>query len=349
LNIDLDGPQNLGHFINVYYRANLDRLVAHRPAVLYFTAEQGGSGVFQPLDGMHRWLSQIAYDGRPETLAAFDAERCMAWIRQATGMPKLNPEILGIANWTMNATVARRYRRGAAFLVGDCAHQLPPTGGFGLNTGIQDVHNLIWKLAYVLKDWADERLLDSYEVERRPVARFNADRALENSRSVASIARAARAEHSDGGDSSAIEAVAESRHYGNFQGLEFGFSYHSAAVIDDGSARAFGADEVEDYHPCAGPGHRMPHLWLAGGRCSTLDLVQQRFLVLSDSDTWLEAAAQHNLDCRIIRQNRTFLELFGLASGGAVLVRPDGHVAARFPDAPEVPGGVLAGALRELL
>jgi putative polyketide hydroxylase len=342
LGIDLEGPQNLGHFINVYYRANLHGLIAHRPAVLYFTAEKGGRGVFQPLDGKDRWLSQINYDGSEATRASFDATRCIDWIRRAAGQPKLNPEVLGIANWTMNATVATAYRSGAAFLVGDAAHQLPPTGGFGLNTGIQDVHNLVWKLAYVLKDWADQSLLDSYETERRPVARFNADRALDNSRAVAGIQRAA-------GTGNAERAVSESRRYGNFQGLELGFSYRSGAVVDDGSPDVERVDDVEDYQPSAKPGHRMPHLWIAGGRCSTLDLVQQRFLVLSDSNDWLEAAAQHNLDCRVIPNSGAFLELYGLASGGAVLVRPDGHVAARFAEPHPLPGGVLAGTLRELL
>jgi hypothetical protein len=353
LGIGLEGPQNIGHFINVYYRANLDRLVAHRPAVLYFTSEPGGRGVFQPLDGRDRWLSQIAYDGRAETRAEFDAERCAQWIRKATGDPKQHPRILGIADWTMNATVAASYRQGAAFLIGDSAHQLPPTGGFGLNTGVQDVHNLIWKLAYVLKDWADEALLDTYQVERKPVARFNADRALDNSRAVAGIARAASAAGADAEDLAAAQAVSESRRYGNFQGLELGFSYRSRAVIDDGSTAPDVTDEVQDYEPCARPGHRMPHFWLggglAGGGCSTLDLVQRRFLLVSDSELWLEAAAQHNLDCRVVPESTAFLELYGLASGGAVLVRPDGHVAARFADPPEVPGGVLAGALRDLL
>ncbi len=345
LGIALEGPTNLAHFVNVYYRANLDRLVAHRPALLYFTSEDGGRGVFQPLDGRDRWLSQIAYDGRAATRAEFDGERCVQWIRTATGNPRLNPDVRGIADWTMNATVAARYRHGAAFLIGDAAHQLPPTGGFGLNTGIQDAHNLVWKLAYVLKNWADEALLDTYEAERKPVAGYNAQRALDNSRAVAGITRAAGA---DAQDSSAARAVLESHRYGNFQGLELGFSYRSRAVIADGSPAPATVDEVTDYRPCARPGHRLPHLWLAGGRFSTLDLVQRRPLVLSDSGIWLEAAAQHNLDCRVIAERQAFLELFELGAGGALLVRPDGHVAARFADRPALPGGVLAGALREL-
>ena len=93
LGIGLEGPENLGHFINVYYRANLDRVVAHRPAVLYFTANEAGRGVFQPLDGRKRWLSQIAYDGAADTRAGFDGKRCAQWIRNAAGEPDLKVEI----------------------------------------------------------------------------------------------------------------------------------------------------------------------------------------------------------------------------------------------------------------
>lgn len=343
LGIGMEGPEDIGHFVNVYYRANLDRLVAHRPAVLYFTAHEAGRGVFQPLDGRKRWLSQIAYDGSADARAAFDGQRCLQWIRNAAGDPALRVEILGISHWTMNATVADRYRQGGVFLVGDAAHQLPPTGGFGLNTGIQDVHNLVWKIAYVLKDWSDAALLDTYESERKPVARFNADRAMDNSRSVARIQRAV----ADG--AAAASEVARSRRYGNFRGLELGYSYESAAVIDDGSAAPEPEDPVEDYVASARPGHRMPHMWLEGGARSTLDLVSQRFLVLSDSPCWLEAASQHNAECRVLPGNGGFLDLFGLEPGGAVLVRPDGHVAARFAEPPGFPGGALAAAFRDLL
>jgi hypothetical protein len=65
--------------------------------------------------------------------------------------------------------LAEHYRQGRVFIAGDAAHIHPPTGGQGMNTGIQDAYNLAWKLALVLAGAAPETLLDSYESERRPV------------------------------------------------------------------------------------------------------------------------------------------------------------------------------------
>ena len=107
--------------------------------------------MFQPLDARGRWLCQISYDGTAETFATYTAERCLDWIRRAAGSPEVQAEILSVNTWTMNATVAASFRHGPVLLAGDAAHQLPPTGGFGMNTGVQDVHNVAWKIAAVLQ------------------------------------------------------------------------------------------------------------------------------------------------------------------------------------------------------
>jgi len=209
LEIQLDGPQGLGHFVNVYFYADLDKWVAHRPAILYWVAHASARGVFQPLDARGRWLCQIAYDGTPEASQEYTPERCAQWIRTAIGNPSCRPEVRSIGTWTMNAAVAGRLIQGRVILAGDAAHQLPPTGGFGVNTGIQGVHNLIWKLALVRAGLAGQALLDTYEVERRAVGRFNANRSLENSLMVQRITEAAMGARKTG--SSPEEAVAASR------------------------------------------------------------------------------------------------------------------------------------------
>lgn len=73
------------------------------------------------------------------------------------------------STFRISMRLADRYREGRAFIAGDAAHIHPPTGGQGMNTGIQDAYNLAWKLALVLKGAAADSLLDSYDAERRPV------------------------------------------------------------------------------------------------------------------------------------------------------------------------------------
>ena len=104
-------------------------------------------------------------------------------------MPDLPVKVLGVSPWEASAIVADRYRDGRVFLAGDAAHEMPPTGGFGLNTGVQDVHNLAWKLAAVLRGKADASLLDTYHDERQPLGRHHPSRRLANALSMGRTAR----------------------------------------------------------------------------------------------------------------------------------------------------------------
>lgn len=96
---------------------------------------------------------------------------CTEIVWRAVGSADLAVQVLGVSAWQASALVAERYLVGPRLLLaGDAAHEMPPTGGFGLNTGVQDVQNLAWKLAAVLNGEAGDALLDTYDVERRPVA-----------------------------------------------------------------------------------------------------------------------------------------------------------------------------------
>jgi len=365
LGIELEGPQGLGHFVNVYFYADLDPWVADRAAILYWVAHPAARGVFQPLDARGRWLCQIAYDGRQETTARYTPERCVEWIRTAVGDPKCEPEIRSIGTWTMNAAVAERLVQGRVALVGDAAHQLPPTGGFGVNTGIQGVHNLIWKLVLVRAGIAGPALIDTYDVERRAVGRFNAERSLENSRMVQRITEAAMAEGATGG--APKDEVAASRRYGNFLGMELGFSYESDAVVPDGTEPPDVDDPVIDYAPCARPGHRAPHVWLEreGKRISTLDLFGRGFVLLTgpEGSAWsgsaVDAGERFGIDIEThaigeggdyADADGNWAQQYGVSEDGAVLVRPDGHVAWRAAGGCEAaPEKALADVLGRVL
>ena len=359
LGIGLVGPQGIGHYVNVYFRADLGPWTEDRPAILYWTLSDDARGVFQPLDARGRWLCQIAYDGKTESFEEYTPERCVEWIRSAVGDGTCEAEVLSIGTWTMNAAVAERLAQGRIFLVGDSAHQLPPTGGFGVNTGIQAAHNLAWKLAFAREGVAGPSLLDTYEVERAAVARVNARRSLENSQMVAQIGEAA----SRGG---ARDAVAASKRYGNFLGMELGFWYESAAVVPDSTDPPQGEDPVSDYVRSGRPGHRAPHAWLErdGERCSTLDLLGECFVLLAGSEggAWKEAAqaASAALDVRVAVHtigdggdyrdaDGDWAAVYGVGDGGAVLVRPDGHVAWRSQGSTDDPAADLTGAQRRVL
>lgn len=325
LGITLEGRTELAQFVNVYFRADLSPLVGDRPAVLFFTTEP--RGVFQPLDGGDRWLCQITHLEDTDPLEAYDESRCLEWVRRAAADPQLDVEILSIGTWTMNATVADRYRAGRCFLAGDSIHQLPPTGGFGANTGIQDAHNLAWKIAAVLRGAAGEGLLDTYETERRPVAAYNATQSLENSRMVGRITTAALR-----GDDAALE-IGRSTRYGNFTGMELGFAYETGAVVSDGTPAPEPNDPVVDYVATARPGHRLPHVWLDDERIrSTHDLVTSGLvLVCVDEIQWrsLIEAAAFGPELTIASVPAAVGNVFGLGDGGALLLRPDGHVGWR--------------------
>ncbi len=359
LGIELDGPRGIAHFVNVYFRVDLDPWVAHRPALLFWVSNGAVRGVFQPLDARGRWLCQIAYDGTPATFESYTAGRSIEWIRAAVGDSAVAPEILSIGSWTLNGVVAQSFRRGRVLLVGDAAAQLPPIGGFGVNTGIQGLHNLVWKLALVRSGVAAPALLDTYETERRAVARYNVERSLENSRMVERINAAARGE--TGQALSPSEAVAASRRYGNFLGMELGYRYESPAVVADDSAPDRVEDEVIDYVPSARPGKRAPHAWIerAGRRMSLLDLFGSHFTLLTgrEGHRWLEAAKEaarrtlgvsldtHALGADFEDPEGSFAERYAIGADGVVLVRPDGHVGFRGSKGREG----LDAALRQIL
>jgi putative polyketide hydroxylase len=218
-------------------------------------------------------------------------------------------DILGVRYWDSFALVADRYRDRRVFLVGDAAHVTTPIGGLGMNCGIADVHNLAWKIAGVIEGWAGLELLDSYETERRPVA-------------------VATAEASRG----AARPPATS------DGIVLGYGYGSAVIESDGTDPPVVHDPVNDYVPTARPGHRAPHMWLDGQQTqSTLDLFGASFTILTDASG--RTAAESATTCRraagvpvrvIALDDPSWGDLYGCGRGGAVVVRPDGHVAARY-------------------
>ena len=212
--------------------------------------------------------------------------------------------------------MADQYGHGRIFLAGDAAHEMPPTGGFGLNTGVQDVQNLAWKLAAVLHGQANASLLDTYHAERQPLGVAITEASLANSLSMGRTARQP-------------DAVLPRPEFLNEQGLIFGASYESSAVIPDGTPPQQLDNAVTQYVPSARPGRRAPHAWLErdGARLSTIDLFGPRFVLLAGrrGDAWRAAALQ------LAGPSYPPLVAHTIGAGGAAH-RPRRHVAGRVRD-----------------
>jgi 2-polyprenyl-6-methoxyphenol hydroxylase-like FAD-dependent oxidoreductase len=361
LGIELEGSKELSHIVNCYFRADIERHLGDRRGVLFFVMNEHATGVLQPLDGAGRWLCQIAVAPDDWSLDVFTHERARAWIRGAAGVEGLEPQVLSLGLWKLNATVAERFVQGHILLCGDAAHQFPPTGGLGVNTGLQGMHNAMWKLAWFVHGRAGWPLVGTYEAERREVAQRITSQSLQNSINVQMInAAAARGAE---GVLGAEQVVTESRRYGNHLGVELGIVYASSAVVPDGTEPPPVADSYSDYAPSATPGARAPHVWLghADARLSTLDLFGTGLTLLAGprGDAWCTAAAETERDAGIpidryrigspgLQDLGGFAEAYGIGAEGAVLVRPDGHVAWRSADGPG-PGAPLGDTVERIV
>ena len=354
LGVRMVGEEGVYDSVNILFRADLRPWTEHRPAALYFVEQPELRGTFLTINGRDRWGFLIhslkQYGFRPEDLTP---DRCAALIRRGAGVPDLPVEVLGVSVWEASAIVADRYRDGPVFLAGDAAHEMPPTGGFGLNTGVQDAHNLAWKLAYVLRGWADPSLLDTYHAERQPVATAITRASLANALSMG------RTERQSG-------AKVARPQFLNEQGLIFGASYESAAVVPDGTPPPPVSDPVTEYLPSARPGGRAPHVWLerGGDRLSTVDLFGPRFVLLTGGlgPAWCDAARRLASPSRpplaahaiggggdLGDAEGAWRRAYGVEEDGAVLVRPDGHVAWRSRSRADDPERALGAALDRVL
>jgi 2-polyprenyl-6-methoxyphenol hydroxylase-like FAD-dependent oxidoreductase len=352
LGVKMVGEEKVYDSVNILCHADLTQWVEHRPAALYFVELDDLRATFLTINGRDRWGFLIhgpkQYGWKPQD---FTPEFCAELIRKGAGLPDLDVTVLGVSPWEASAIVADRYRVGDVFLAGDAAHEMPPTGGFGLNTGVQDVQNLTWKIAAVLRGKADDALLDSYHAERQPYCTIVTDNALANALSMGRTARQAK--------------VLPRQQFLNEQGLIFGARYDSTAVVPDGTPPVTVDDPVTEYIPSGRPGGRAPHVRLQRGheQISTIDLFGPHFVLLagSDGDAWRKAA--HGIGTTwppllaytvgengdLSDPDSNWHEAYGVDADGAVLVRPDGYVAWRSRSAASNPLQALHGAFDSLL
>ncbi|MEM7271440.1 MAG: FAD-dependent monooxygenase [Actinomycetota bacterium] len=362
LDIEMLGPPLIQCTLAINFAADLRELIADRPGVLHFILDPTADGVFVQHDVAKDWVFMHGIDPSTESVDDYDDARCLEVIGKAIGT-EVEATILGRGTWWMSAQTASSMGRGRIFLAGDAAHRFPPTGGLGLNSGVADIHGLLWRVAAIEAGWAEAGLLHSYEQERLPVARHNSDQSLANAVKMLHLAEAlgmdtdpttAQLERAIADESRAnaiAEAVALQEEHFDLVGLQLGYVYQEGALWGEDSEDE--PSSPRNYVPSARPGARLPHAWLdhVGGR-STLDLIDRSrptLVTFGDHARW-EAAVGDDVPVVQVRVGvdqaapGEWRQLCGVEASGALLVRPDQHVAFRAQDADAA--GVLAAALQ---
>lgn len=299
-----------GHALNVLFTAELGHFVRGREFNVLIIDRPEVGGTLASIDNDHRWAFHISYDPDQESPQDYPAARCAQLVQAALGplpAPSTPVHIHSVLPWEAVERTADHMRIGRVFLAGDVAHQMPPTGGRGASTGITDVHNLVWKLRAVLRNEAGHKLLDTYHQERHPAAL----------RAVAAAGAGATAINTLGATPDPRWTALEMSGCGDF--------YRSDAVLNEPTpASQQQRSDLERVGPTehdGTPGQRLPHVVLEDGR-STLDLTVGRWTLLNASGIGHERI-------RVLDPGQTALDRTGVGADGAVLVRPDGHVAWR--------------------
>jgi 2-polyprenyl-6-methoxyphenol hydroxylase-like FAD-dependent oxidoreductase len=341
LGIALVGNEVLTYTTNVIFRcAGLEKLHRIKPAYRFiFIGPEGTFATIVAIDGRDLWRFSLVGSREYRKLAEADLR---AAIERAVGCP-FGFDIEAIMPWTRRELIADCYGTGRVFLVGDSAHQLSPTGGFGMNTGIQEAIDLAWKLAARLAGWGGDALLASYEAERRPIAARNAREAAGNlARMLSPRENLPPPEiFAPGPAGDAARRVFGAKFTETMRrewftiGIQLGYHYENSPIcIPDGTPAP--PDETATYTQTARPGHRAPHVRLTPGQ-STLDLfgrgfVLLRFAVPADATALVEAAASRQVPLLVHDIHNE--EAAALYERRLVLVRPDGHVAWRSDEVP---------------
>jgi 2,4-dichlorophenol 6-monooxygenase len=340
--IELTGNNNIASAVSITFQADLAEVLRRRPGVLHWVFGAVESGVLLAYYPDRLWAFSVPLPPGGAQPGRYSDEHAYGLVRSALGPGASNAavEILEVSEWTMRCEVADRFRVGNVFLAGDAAHRFPPTGGLGLNTSIQDAHNLAWKLAAVLEGWSPAALLDTYGDERRPVAIRNAEQSRLNMAAMAQVGfleelstlvgdpvRFDASMGEPGRTEQIAAAIDAQRDHFDSLALQLGFTYDTdaPAIVD-----------VARLDARARRGGRLPHGWLTldGRTLSTLDLVSTAgFTVISvRADGATPVIGPGGVPLRTIRLDPSdsgvaqWMSRAAISNDSDLAVRPDGHI-----------------------
>jgi 2-polyprenyl-6-methoxyphenol hydroxylase-like FAD-dependent oxidoreductase len=360
LGIPQQGHPVMSHSITIYFRADCSRALRGRNLGVIYVNNPKIRGFFRlEKTGLGGFLVVFTVGdiSDPTARRAADditTEKAAQLVRDAVGEPDLEVKVEDVAKWVAVCRAATTFQKGRIFIAGDAAHTMTPTGGFGGNTGIQDAHNIAWKLAYIHRGLAGPRLIDTYNAERQPAGLQAIQQAY---------TRYVTRSDPDLGTEGMKKAIPDPH-------VEFNL-YRSAAVAPDPDSADDGAIDIDPRKSYARPGTRAPHIWLRqnGETISSLDLYRGKFVLMAghEGQDWLvgsrsaSEATGVEIESHIVAKpgsdapltglpphreklstlfTASFPEAYGIEPTGAVLVRPDGYVAWRqragSPDAAQL-------------
>ncbi len=358
----------LNRNVNILFRADLSRYMNKLGTCAFLTTMNGDPpGLRGILAVMSTVRSQdertynvvLTPDETPDLITMANAAE---WIRTGAGFPDEIPiEIMLISPWDASARLIDHFRDGRVFFAGDAARTIPPAGALGMNTGLIDANNAAWRIAMAVKGFASERFLEDYAVERHGHSETIVSASVDNMRGAIAggpprppIGNGPPPGRPPGGPPPQRSQM----------GLYFGFTYDSASVVSDGTAAPVPSDPKNEYIPSATPGSRAPHIWIDPlYQHSILDLLGGGFVLLAaDRNDWAITAErmgfENSFPIRAINVRseardeyiwQKWMELYGIGTDGAVLVRPDSMVAWRSADGRHNAKRVLGGVINRIM
>jgi 2-polyprenyl-6-methoxyphenol hydroxylase-like FAD-dependent oxidoreductase len=333
-----DGDRDFfgGQMLSVYFSSkDLYTVLAKKKAWMYWAVNAQQRGMLVSIDGIDKFLFALQLKAG-QTVESVDFQAAAI---KAIGAP-FDFSLIGVAPWFAGFTlVAEKFSKGRVFLSGDAAHLFTPTGGMGYNTSVDDAVNLGWKLAAVIKGWASEKLLLTYELERKPIAERNTAFARLMADNIGNIKPPADIEAQGPEGETARQAFGQAlnkhvRSEFNIPGLQLGLRYNQSPIIAMEDS-PIPEDQPNRYIPSAKPGGRAPHLWING--VSIFDLLGLDFTLLclndpadlqnNDVKNWQQRFADSGVPLYILYCDSH--EARQLYQASRVLIRPDHHVAWR--------------------